>query len=304
MNILLKDFSYLDLINKCKNDYVAFLTIGKMKGQSYYDYRVANNCELAQRIKCSVQENNKIPVILLALHNIVLKLPKNSTLHIVVSKPIGLDKYAKSRKTKELKAYNAFVDLCNLKSATVEDIIVENGENAIRAIINPKKNKKSKQSQFAQQQQWQRKQDTYTKYKPIKIDANKFNYTQFINDICGATILFIAGSCDNELNIGAYFCRIYKGINDFEKLQKVDLKSKSPNDAMLNGILDYCKERADKNSTLYVIVPTELGFNHPKKSVNKDLLFKIFQVCEQRRIDLHVIHVNRGGEELRRVVFD
>ena len=79
---------------------------------------------------------------------------------------------------------------------------------------------------------------------------------------------------------------------------------KSSNVGMLYGIIDACNHIKGSNAKIYLIVPTELGFQKAlkQKGVNFSLIKEILDLCDSKHLLLFPITFLNGGKYIKQLV--
>ena len=135
--------------------------------------------------------------------------------------------------------------------------------------------------------------------------ADVFSISKFTKSHFDEYCLFVSGS--KHVNNGEkYEQGTYQYIvnykDSFIHVKKNTVALRSANDVMLSGIINALNENIAENAKVNVVIYTKLGFEHPEKSANRELVKEILQIAKEKKVKLNIHLIHKGTDKIRQYV--
>lgn len=142
------------------------------------------------------------------------------------------------------------------------------------------------------------KNDFKTEYKLLDYPYGK-PINKFISENSNKCIIISVGSCNCNISKGSYKAvLIYNNDNKF--LYKNNIKTRSANQCILNGLKD-AVHMIKMPTDVILLTSTVLGFKSPQ-STNYSVCRDIVDILKEKDCTVNIIFCNGMGEELRNYV--
>lgn len=135
------------------------------------------------------------------------------------------------------------------------------------------------------------------------MNATDFDAAAFVQTHSNSYVVFITGGWNYTTNEAYYQCLLCYGYHR-KRIERNFEILRSPNVAMLHGVIDACSLLKKENTDLLLITPTALGFKKGAKGkgVNASLVQEVLQICEKKKIKVQDLALQNGGQLIRDIV--